>query len=181
MTEEWEFDPEPPPPDGNPMGLAGFILSLVGLALCGLISPIALIFSILGLRKEPKGLAVAGTVISAVGCLTGVAFGLGALMVLEGVDEDWLTIESDAARIERSEDAVEEAADLIEQEREELGRLPSAGDGNLLISAVTDGWERSLMYVVEGGAYEVISAGPDAEFFNEDDIYRKSEPPKDGD
>ena len=38
MTEEWEFDPEPPPPDGNPMGLAGFILSLVGLATCGLIS-----------------------------------------------------------------------------------------------------------------------------------------------
>ncbi len=175
--DEWEeeFDPAPypPPPSGNPMGLAGFIISLIGLATFGLISPLALIFGILGLKREPKGLAIVGTVIGAVGCVSLAAFGVGAFM-----DRD--RVESAAARIERSEIAVEEAVELIEQEREELGRLPSAGDGNLLISAITDGWRRFLMYVVEEGAYEVISAGPDAEFFNDDDIYRKSEPPQDG-
>ena len=30
------------------------------------------------------------------------------------------------------------------------------------------------MYVVKEGAYEIISAGPDAEFFSDDDIYHVS-------
>lgn len=53
---------------GNTMGLVGFILSIVSLAVFfGAASPIALIFSLLGLRGRPRGLAIAGTVIGSVG------------------------------------------------------------------------------------------------------------------
>lgn len=62
----------PPRPNasagGNTMGLVGFILSVVSLVFFfGIASPIALIFSSLGLKREPRGLAIAGTVISCIG------------------------------------------------------------------------------------------------------------------
>lgn len=53
---------------GNTMGLVGFILSIVSLVFFfGIASPIALVFSLLGLKREPRGIAIAGTVISALG------------------------------------------------------------------------------------------------------------------
>ena len=160
----------------NGMGVAGFVVSLIGLVgTCGLLCPLGFLFSLIGLGKEPRGLAIAGTVIGGVGCLFLSVLAIYIFAILGDFGMDW-GFESDEVRIERSEEAVEEAAELIEQKREELSRLPSAGDGNRLISTVTDGWQRSLMYVVEGGAYDVISAGPDAEFFNDDDIFHHSEP-----
>ncbi len=52
----------------NVMGLVGFILSIVSLIFFfGVASPISLIFSLLGLKREPRGLAIAGTVISSIG------------------------------------------------------------------------------------------------------------------
>lgn len=53
----------------NGLGLAGFIVSLVGLVSCGLISPIGLVLSLVGLGKSPKGFAIAGTVLGILGSL----------------------------------------------------------------------------------------------------------------
>ena len=58
------------PPPSNGLGVAGFVLSLLGfLGTCGLLSPIGLILSLIALRKQPRGLAIAGVIIGAVGSL----------------------------------------------------------------------------------------------------------------
>ena len=56
----------------NGLSITGFVFSIVSLLCCGLVSPIGLIFSIIGLAKgDPedrtgKGLAIAGVIISAI-------------------------------------------------------------------------------------------------------------------
>ena len=63
----------------NSMGLAGFILSLLGFFTCGLLSPIGLILSIIGMFKPPRGFAVVGMILGIIGSkwlLIALAFGL---------------------------------------------------------------------------------------------------------
>ena len=59
----------PPPSPGNGMGTAGFIVSLVGYLACGLLCPIGVVLSVMGLRREPKGLAIAGLIIGILGSI----------------------------------------------------------------------------------------------------------------
>lgn len=80
-------------PSENGLGLAGFIVSLVGLVSRGLISPVGLVMSIVALKREPKGFAIAGLVLgilSSVWIVIGLAFGLfaaipAALGIAQGV------------------------------------------------------------------------------------------------
>lgn len=57
---------------GNGMGVAGFVLALLGLLLCWvpildwILWLLGLIFSIIGMFKPKKGLAIAGLVISCI-------------------------------------------------------------------------------------------------------------------
>lgn len=73
--------------ESNGIGLAGFIVSLVGLVVtCGLISPIGLVLSLIGLTKRPKGFAIAGTIIGFIGSLWFIfgvlIFGAGLLAMI---------------------------------------------------------------------------------------------------
>jgi len=66
------YNPMPPGTNEpqNVLGIVGLILSLVSLLLtCGILSPIALIVSTIGMFQKPRGTAVAGLVLSLVGCL----------------------------------------------------------------------------------------------------------------
>lgn len=66
------------------MGIAGFVLSLLGLVSCGLLSPIGLILSWIGMYREPKGLAIAGFVMGLIGSFwlfVALAFGLFAVVL----------------------------------------------------------------------------------------------------
>lgn len=56
-------------PQSNGLGVAGFVISLLGFLSCGVISPLGLILSLAGLSKEPRGLAIAGTIIGGIGSL----------------------------------------------------------------------------------------------------------------
>ena len=52
----------------NLVGMIGFVLSIVSLLFFfGVASPISLCVSLFGLKKEPRGFAIAGTIISALG------------------------------------------------------------------------------------------------------------------
>lgn len=56
----------------NGLGVAGFVLSLVGLVLCWvpfanfILSGIGFILSLVGVFRRPKGLAIAGIIIAAI-------------------------------------------------------------------------------------------------------------------
>jgi hypothetical protein len=92
----------------NPMGLVGFILSVIGLISCGTASILGLVFSLIGLRRQPKQLAIAGTIISIAGMvmlsilITVVAVGEGKerqknaridcmrnVMLIEAAKQSW--------------------------------------------------------------------------------------------
>ena len=56
----------------NGLSITGFVLSMISLLCCGLLSPLGLIFSIIGVAKTEKedttgkGLAIAGIIISSI-------------------------------------------------------------------------------------------------------------------
>src|SRR5688572_12689736 len=72
---QYAMQPDPAPSNG--MGMAGFIVSLIGLLTCGLLAPIGLLLSLLGLLKRPRGFALAGLIISVIGTVLLVAVGWG--------------------------------------------------------------------------------------------------------
>lgn len=69
---------------GNGMGVAGFVLALLGLIFCWvpvidwILWLLGVIFSVIGMFKPKKGLAIAGLVISFIGILV-IFFLLGSL------------------------------------------------------------------------------------------------------
>ena len=92
MTQATTQDMPPagePPAAGqkNTWGLIGFILSLVALITCGVLSIVSLIVSVVGLFKRPKGFAIAGTLISLVGLVLLVMVGAGIIAGLLGLQQ----------------------------------------------------------------------------------------------
>ena len=75
----------------NGIGLTGFIFSLVGLFLCGIPSVIGLVISAFGLRKEPRGLAIAGVIIGLIGmiefALVGISTYRGYMHASQRIEE----------------------------------------------------------------------------------------------
>lgn len=83
-------------PDGRPnvqsngLGLAGFIVSLVGLLACGgLICPVGAIMSAFALKREPRGFAIAGLILGLIGSAWMIVavfvIGLGAIAAAIGL------------------------------------------------------------------------------------------------
>ncbi len=74
----------------NGLGTAGFVLALLSLLLCWvpvldfILWLLGAIFSVIGLFKAPRGLAIAGTVISFLGIIILILF-FGALIGLSGM------------------------------------------------------------------------------------------------
>lgn len=69
----------------NDIGVAGFVLSLIGFLTCGCLSPLGLILSVAGLSREPRGLAIAGTVLGGLGSAWIVIIGLLVLLGMVSV------------------------------------------------------------------------------------------------
>jgi len=69
--------PQPNPPvthvhvdhPSNGLGVAGFVLAILGLLTCGLLAPLGLLLSFFGLFKRPRGLALAGFLVSIIACI----------------------------------------------------------------------------------------------------------------
>ena len=67
----------------NSLGLAGFIVSLVGFIVCGgVLCPIGLVMSLIALRKQPRGFAIAGVVLGSTGTVFFFLFGIALMFVI---------------------------------------------------------------------------------------------------
>ncbi|MEM1330696.1 MAG: type II secretion system protein GspG [Planctomycetota bacterium] len=64
----------------NGLGIAGFVVSLLGLITGGCLSPIGFILSLIAVFREPRGFAIAGIVLGLLGLFGGVF-----VMLLVGV------------------------------------------------------------------------------------------------
>ncbi|MEX0778032.1 MAG: DUF4190 domain-containing protein [Phycisphaeraceae bacterium] len=64
-------------PAKNTIGLIGFIVSLVSFITCGVLAPLGVLLSLIGLFKRPRGLAIAGLIIGLVLSVFGALVGAG--------------------------------------------------------------------------------------------------------
>ena len=69
----------------NGLGVAGFIVSLVGFLTCGLACPIGLLLSLPALAKRPRGFAIAGSVLGFLGTAVLALWGFAFIMALLGL------------------------------------------------------------------------------------------------
>ncbi len=97
--------------DTNAIGTVGFVISLLGVISCGLLGPIGLIFSLIGLMYRPKEMAIAGTIFGLLGSLWlfffGFAFITAMYMAMFAVKEAGREISRQAKEaVERQENEV---------------------------------------------------------------------------
>lgn len=170
----------------NVLGIAGFVVSLVGLCSAGILSPIGLIMSLVALGKRPKGFAIAGVVLGALGScgiilglimlpLVLIAAGLalaaagavGIAGALSGVGGPEIEAQFDAAFLTMN----------VEQYYNDNGSYPmTLAEGTQKLDASsklrTDHWGNPYLYMVapDRTKFWIFSAGPDGIAGSADDI-----------
>ncbi len=158
----------------NWWGFNGLLLAIASLFTCGLLAPISLLVSLIGLRRRPRKAAIAGTMISL------VSLGMIMSMVFVAATEE----SRHQARVERVRHSrqvakqVDECRDLLQAATVELGNyrdehdgvLPDAIDGNVLVIKFVDPWGQELRYEESVDGALVRSAGPDKKFDTTDDV-----------
>ena len=163
-----------PRPPFNWWGFSGLMTFLLSF---GLLSPIALIMSGIGLRRPRRGLAVVGTVLSLFG--TGVI----ALGIAAGVHESRQHVARHHARIHAKQVREQIGAskhilasaekEIREFKKDNDGMLPSEYSGMLMVVLHQDAWKNELRYDVGEDFCTIRSAGPDGKFDNSDDLTRR--------
>jgi hypothetical protein len=152
--------PSPAPRGSNALGLTGFILSLAGLVTCGGLAPFGLIFSLIGVFRRPRGFAVAGLCISAVGVL--ILGGIVVTMVMGGFEV--VPSLSDGYRISGEVQAYRKAHNgAAPQSWADLPNEPATG--------AVDHWGHPYRYTVDGSRVELVGRGPDGIENTSDDVH----------
>ena len=155
-----------PPTASNGIGLAGFIVSIVGVLTCGVLSPFGLILSAIGLRKAPRGFAIAGVVIGAIGSIVLVIWGIAIVAALVGLKAVGGAAFENIATFA----TLAEARQAIEGEHRATGAIPDDATGTTIVSRFQDGWGRALIYEQQGDSFRILSIGADGVFGTADDI-----------
>ena len=152
----------------NALRIVGLVLSLIGLLFtCGLISPLGLIVSLIALAWPPRGAAIAGTIIGAIGTLLLMLFGMAMVLGILGIG----AAAQATVPILESQAALQDAKLVIEEYESKHGQLPDDADGQSEIAGIQDGYRRPLRYQKQSDTeYEIRSAGADGQFDTADDI-----------
>ncbi len=184
--------PRPLPPVApNGLGIAGFVCSLIGL-LCsmGLLSPIGLILSIIALNRPPRGLAIAGVVLGALGscgiilAAVFVPVAIAAVLAALGLTAAAVGLAALAGpEVESQFDMTILAINVENYKKQNNGALPAT-----LVDAAKgvdpnsglfkDPWKREYIFepAQDGSSYRIYSAGEDGVPGTADDI--EAEMPK---
>jgi hypothetical protein len=165
-------------PPANNLGLAGFITSILGLISCGVLSPIGLLLSLIGLTKRPRGFAIAGTVIGIIGTVFLALVGVGIVLGILGIGAGVKALKEYASTHEQAMKLYAEIEQRKAQGGAGTGAGTSAGAGNALDATTanalaakyTDGWGTPLRADVAAGVITIISAGRDKSFDTQDDL-----------
>jgi hypothetical protein len=146
--------------------MAGLITSILGIFTCGLIHPLTLLISLMGVTKQPRGTAIAGAVISLLGTGFFALTGYGLVMMALGLK----TAVTEEGKKMQTHTVIAEASNRIESHRDQTGELPDNIAGSKLILEVKDGWDQPLRYELADGKYLIRSAGPDMKMNTGDDL-----------
>jgi|GEM_PF-2312563 len=157
----------------------GFPFSLFALLTAGVLSPIALMMNLVALRKKPRRLATAGTVISLAGVavLATVVFGSMAMVARSHQAEEMAMVQK-ANKKQAAQTAIvlNEVSGEFELYRDNHdGALPDWIDANMVALSYKDAWGHELRFDAEKDFAILRSPGPDKQFDTTDDITRKIE------
>lgn len=158
----------------NGLGIAGFIVSLLGIiGTCGLLSPVGLVMSIIAMKREPKGFAIAGLVLGIIGSLSvliGVIliglFGVAAVLAAIGISAAAPPIHATAEMVRLTH--------TVAQYRTDHGSLPAAVSQlpGLSHDQITDPWGNAYLIVPDTSpdGFSIVSVGPDGQPSTGDEI-----------
>ena len=165
-------------PTTNGLGIAGFVCSVLGiLGSCGLLSPIGLILSLVAVGRQPRGFAIAGIVIGALGtCFVLIPLAILALVmpvvlfgILGAVGLTSVLGPDLGAKIEMAQ-----IAGAIEMYQQDHTMLPISIDDLDIADTelLTDQWGHPYGYELaeDGLSYRLFSVGPDGIAGTADDI-----------
>jgi len=163
-------------PPANNLGLAGFITSILGLVSCGVLSPVGLLLSLIGLTKRPRGFAIAGTVIGVIGTVFLALMGVGIVLGILGIGAGVKALKEYASTHEQAMKLYAE----LEQRQAQGGAGAGTGastaptldatTANALAAKYNDGWGTPLRAEVAAGVFTIVSAGRDKSFDTQDDL-----------
>ena len=139
----------------NGLGIAGFVISIIGVFTCGCLSPVGLLLSLIAMLRPPRGFAFAGVAVGLVGMPLFAFWGYVVVLV---IDES------------NTKESMQVAVSRIDQYESQNGELPEGPEGNELIVDIVDAWDNSVRYDFDADSYKLRSAGPDGKFDNDDDI-----------
>ena len=156
------------PPRANGFGITGFILSLIalvgGVCFGTLLSPLSLLLSLIGLRREPRGLAIAGTILSIIGivslALWVLLFGSIAMVGLQGVGAV-----KDIFKDMRSAETLYVQVDAFVAQN---GKLPTQAEVDAM--GVLDAKGHPLRIAPMDGGFTLYNSGFDGIPNNQDDF-----------
>jgi hypothetical protein len=151
----------------NTLGILGSVFSVLGIFTLGIVSPIGLGLSMLGLLSGPRKAATFGTLVGALGTGFLLLWGWGLVAGIQAVDT--------AVKTDETEVALRTGVAKIEEFRLENSSLPEGVEGNMLLirANLVDAWGEDLRYEpIDKQNYAVRSAGPDKQFDTPDDITR---------
>ena len=172
MQDQPQYEQQKPPSNG--LGVAGFVISLLGLVgTCGLLSPIGLILSLIALRKEPRGLAIAGSIIGFIGSIWifiavlvfGVMMFAAAGLAAAGIALTVPNIQTYSTLTLLQEE--------IGDYHLTLSALPESIDGitGQNPELADDAWGNAIVYeIVDVNSYRLVSFGMDGARGTDDDI-----------
>ncbi len=184
MTQYPPYSQQPPPlyvaqpAPSNGLGIAGFIVSLVGLLSCGLLSPIGLLLSLIAVFKHPRGFAISGLILGFIGCAWAIvalfAIGLATIGAAIGIG----TI----APFVQTEIRMAHVAEVVASHKNPDGSFPTdlSTLSELSSDDKTDTWGNPLRVVPRNATeFDIVSDGPDRVTGTSDDL--KSSTFSDGD
>lgn len=125
-------------PDENGLGLASFIVSILGLVSAGILSPVGAVMGLIAIRREPRGFAIAGLVIGLVGsiwiCLVSALF--LAFFGVMGVGLASMVMSLVYTQIEQGLNTLTNASGVIAQwQLTHDGQLPTTEQGTLALQS----------------------------------------------
>ncbi len=166
-------------PRSNGLGVASFVIGLLGLMTGGLLSPIALLLGLIALGRAPRGFAVFGLLLGFVGSLVWVAAALGIVLAVGVLGAAIVAVMGgmfmlfQPEPLELTSDMARTMMAIQQYESEHHAAPTTLDDLDLNRSTRLDPWGHAYALVAAPDSdppFDIVSAGEDGEFDTHDDI-----------
>ena len=158
----------------NWCAFTGLLMALVSPLTLFIIAPISLLFSLLGLRRGPRGMAIVALVLSLVST-TILSAGIFAISKKahhsHRIEQSLIVQRENQPLIEMTMATLKTSqSELRDFRSENKNQLPSLEEGMMMTVRHDDGWGTPLRYGTTDNACLISSAGMDGEFNTSDDL-----------